>query len=118
MNTQTPRRISTRTVVLVGALVSAVLAGLVSFYASSHPDGLEFVAEKLGFDSEAADSHTADSPLADYAVSGVADPRVSGGLAGLAGLVVVALVMGALVWLLRRGRSTSGERHDRDDAGK
>lgn len=95
-------RVSTRAVLVVGAVVSLLLAGVVSFYASSHPDGLEHVAETLGFADSAQEHHLADSPLADYAFSGVADSRASGGLAGLAGVVIVALVMGGLVWLLRR----------------
>ena len=44
------RRVSTRALVLGGILVSLVLAGIVSFYASASPDGLESVAEKNGFD--------------------------------------------------------------------
>lgn len=101
---------STRTLVVVGLLASALLAGVVSFYASGHPDGLEHVAGALGFDSTARDSATAGSPLADYAVSEVGDPRLSGGLAGLAGVLVVGLVMAALVLLLRRrGGSTDAD---------
>ena len=34
---------------LAALLVTLFVAGGVSFYASSHPDGLEFVAEKTGF---------------------------------------------------------------------
>ena len=34
----------------VGALVASLLvAGVASYYASSHPDGLEYVAEQTGF---------------------------------------------------------------------
>ena len=96
------KRVSTRTVLIVGTIVSILLAGVVSFYASTNPDGLEYVAESLGFADSAKDHQTADSPLADYTVSGVADSRVSGGLAGLAGLLVVAAIMAGLIWLLRR----------------
>ncbi len=100
-------RVSTRTLLIVGAAIAVFLAAVVSFYASSSPDGLEHVAGTLGFDSSETKHHSDGSPLAGYAVSGVADERLSGGLAGLAGVVVVALVMGALVWLLRRGSRTS-----------
>jgi cobalt/nickel transport protein len=49
-----------------GFLVSLFLAGVVSFYASSDPDGLEKVAEDIGF-IETAEEHTyADGALADY----------------------------------------------------
>lgn len=96
------RRVSTRMVVLLGLLVSAVLAGVVSAFASSNPDGLEFVAEELGFDATAGDHHLEGSALADYAVRGLGDGGLSGGLAGLIGLAVVAAVTFGLVWLLRR----------------
>lgn len=94
---------ATRVVVGVGIAISLVIAAVLSWFASGHPDGLEHVAETLGFDGTARDSATADSPLADYAASGVAGP-LSGGLAGVVGVLVVALVMFALVALLRRRR--------------
>lgn len=95
-------RVSTRTLVVAGALVSVVVAGVASFFASGHPDGLEYVAERLGFADTARDSATASSPLADYATTGVSGGFASGGLAGLAGVAVTALVMVGLVLLLRR----------------
>jgi cobalt/nickel transport protein len=91
-------RVRTRTVLLVGVLLSLVLAGVVSAYASSHPDGLQSVAADLGFLGTARDSAGAASPFADYATRGVGDARLSGGLAGLVGVLVV----GALAFVLFR----------------
>ena len=48
-----------------GFAVTLVVAGGLSLFASAHPDGLEFVGAKLGFDSAAKDSAVAGSPLAD-----------------------------------------------------
>ncbi len=98
------RRVSTRGLVVTGLLVTLFLAGVASFYASSHPDGLEYVAEKTGFSSTAKDHASADSPFADYATQGVSDQRLSGGLAGVAGVVVVGVLFGGLTWALRRRR--------------
>ena len=95
------RRPSTRRLVTVGLVVSLVVAGVVSYFASAHPDGLEHVAARLGFDTSARDSAAAGSPLADYAVRGVDGP-VSGGLAGVLGILAVGLVMGLLVLYVRR----------------
>ena len=97
-----------RRLVVVGLLVSALLAAVGSLVASGHPDGLEHVASTLGFDSTARDSATAGSPLADYSVAPVGDARLSGGLAGLVGVLVVGVVMAALVLLLRRRRDPTG----------
>lgn len=95
-------RVSTRRLVLVGSAVCLLVAGVVSFFASSHPDGLEHVAHTLGFAGSARTSAAEGSPLAGYGVEGVSNGFVSGGLAGVLGLVVVAVVMGGLVLLLRR----------------
>lgn len=107
MSTTTDRpRVSTRRLVGVGLAVCLVIAGLVSYYASSHPDGLEFVSRSLGFGDAARQSPTEGSPLAGYAVRGVSDGRLSGGLAGVVGAVVVGLLMFGLVRLVRRRGST------------
>jgi cobalt/nickel transport protein len=94
--------VSTRRLVVIGLAVSALVAGVLSFYASGHPDGLTHVAQSLGFSGTARSSVTSGSPLAGYSVAGVRDARLSGGLAGLLGLAVVGLVMTGLVLLLRR----------------
>lgn len=92
----------TRSFVVVGLLVALVLAGVGSYYASSLPDGLEYVAERTGFADNADDHAAADGPLADYRVDGIEDERVSGGLAGVVGALVVLLLTGGLTLLLRR----------------
>lgn len=97
---------------LVTFLVAALLlAGVGSYYASSHPDGLEHVAEQTGFLDSGEESPAAGSPLADYQTSGVEDDRLSGGLAGVVGSLVVLLLMGGIAWAVRR-RGASPERRD------
>jgi cobalt/nickel transport protein len=96
-------RPSTRTVLAVGLAVSVLVAAVLSAWASSHPDGLEHVAQSLGFAGSAQDSVTSGSPLADYSAPGVEDPRLSRGLAGVLGVAVVGLVMAVLLTWLRRG---------------
>ncbi len=95
-------RVGTRAFFSVALLVCLLVAGGASFYASSHPDGLEFVADRTGFLHAGDDSPTADSPFADYQTSGVEDPRLSGGLAGVVGVGVMLVLSGALFWALRR----------------
>jgi hypothetical protein len=92
------------TLVGVGVLLSLLLAGVVSFYASSEPDGLNKVAEDHGFAANAADSANASIPTAGYAISGISDERLSGGLAGVLGVVVVLVIAFGVFWLLARGR--------------
>ena len=113
-----PRRRTTR-FLLVGLLVALVVAGVGSYYASSSPDGLEWSAEKEGFLDTAEDSATADSPLADYAVSGVDDGRLSGGLAGVVGVAVTLVLAGGITLLVRRrnGGPAADSADERADAG-
>lgn len=94
--------ISNRRFIIVGAIVSLFLAAFLSFYASSHPDGLEKVGESIGFIETAKDSAVADSPLADYGVEGVEDARISGALAGIIGLAVTAAVSYGVFALVKR----------------
>ena len=95
---------------LVGLVVALLLAGGGSYYASAHPDGLEYVAEKTGFGHAAEDPKTADSPFADYQTAGIDDERVSGGVAGVVGVLLVLVLAGGLAYAVRRrapSRSTN-----------
>jgi hypothetical protein len=96
------RRVSTRVLLVAGLAVTLLLAGFVSFYASSHPDGLESVAEEVGFSQTAQEHAGSGSPFADYGTQGVSNQRLSGGVAGVVGVLVVAVVGGGLAWALRR----------------
>lgn len=102
-------RVSTRALVIAGIIVSLVLAGFVSYYASSSPDGLEHVAATTGFENAAAAHASSGSPLADYATKGVDNPRLSGGLAGVIGCVLVLALAGGLFAVIRRGRPPTEE---------
>ncbi|WBB58835.1 energy-coupling factor ABC transporter permease [Streptomyces sp. WMMC500] len=87
----------------VGVAASLVLAGVVSFYASSDPDGLEKVAGDKGIAEEEKEHALSDSPLADYGVEDITDARLSGGLAGVIG-VTVTLAVGSGVFVAVRRR--------------
>jgi cobalt/nickel transport protein len=88
--------------IVVGFAVSLVLAGGISYYASSHPDGFEKSAGEIGFLDTAKESPLKDSPLAEYGVAGVENERLSGGLAGLIGVGATAAVSFAIFYGLRR----------------
>ena len=85
-------KVSNKKFYLGGLAVSLILAGVVSFYASSHPDGLEKVAGDIGFIETAKDPATAGSALADYGVKGIENERASVGVAGVIGVVVTGVV--------------------------
>ena len=83
-------------------LAALLVAGFGSYYASSHPDGLNFVAQKTGFIDQEKKSAAAGGPFAGYATKGVDDQRLSGGIAGVAGCLLVLTIGGSLFWVLRR----------------
>jgi cobalt/nickel transport protein len=88
--------------IVIGFAASLILAGGVSYYASSHPDGFEKSAGEIGFLDTAKESPLKDSPLAEYGVAGVENERLSGGLAGVIGVGVTAGVSFLIFYGLRR----------------
>lgn len=97
-----------KTFLISGFVASLFLAGVVSFYASSHPDGLEKVAQDIGFIETAKEHTNADGALADYGVKGIDNARLSTGLAGVIGVVATGVVSTGLFLLVRR-KSGSGK---------
>ncbi|MFJ8646102.1 energy-coupling factor ABC transporter permease [Streptomyces sp. NPDC093546] len=96
---------STTKVWATGLVTALALAGVVSFYASASPDGLEKVAADQGIDQKVEDHAAKDSPLADYGVSGVTNARLSGGLAGTIGVGATVAVGTGVFWAVRRRRA-------------
>jgi hypothetical protein len=104
--------IRTRTFYVVLLVAALLVAGVLSYYASTSPDGLMHVADTTGI-ATSEKAHASDgSPLAGYAVSGVGDGRLGKGLAGVIG-VLVCLTLGlGLSWFVRRRPAADA----RDDA--
>ncbi len=95
-------RLATKTFAAVAVLICLVLAGVVSYYASGNPDGLNRVASDNGLSKQEKESAAKDSPLAGYDSKGVDNSRLSGGLAGVAGVLVVLGAAGGLAFVVRR----------------
>jgi len=89
---------------LVGIAIALAIAGFLSFYASSSPDGLEKVAIDLGFIDSAKDSAVAGSALADYGVAGLDNERLSVGIAGVIGIIATGLIMVLIIRLIGKKR--------------
>jgi cobalt/nickel transport system permease protein len=88
--------------VILGGLVVAALLAMVSPLASSDPDGLERVAEDIGFLDRAQDAPYQIIP--DYVLPGVPNEALATILAGIVGLLIVFGVT-YLVGRARRGQS-------------
>lgn len=90
------------------AVVALLLAGVLSLFASGSPDGLERVAEDQGIAHTANDHDLADGPMADYGVAVIDNGPLSGGLAGVVGVLVVLTLTTGVAYVVRRRRPDAG----------
>lgn len=81
---------------------SLFIAGFISWFASSHPDGLERVAENLGFMNKAVEPVV--NVLPDYSVPGLKG-FISTGLAGIIGVCATfgfVMLLGKVIFHLKK----------------
>lgn len=110
--------VPTRVLVVTGLLLALLLAGVASYYAASAPDGLNRVAQDQGF-AATEETHNDVTPFAGYETEGIGDDRLSGGLAGVAGCLVVLIVAGGLTKVLRaRSRGEAGSDRTTGSTGR
>lgn len=100
--------------VAAGLIGAVLLTVFVAPLANPNPDGLERVATDQGFGDTATEHAIADSPLADYGVSGVESDRTGTVIAGIIGVAITFTIAGGLFLLFHR-RNASSE-HDNADA--
>lgn len=84
--------------IVIPLAASLLIALVFSPFASSHPDGLEWLAQKYSFFHETAPSFVA--PLSDYAMPGIAHEALATGMAGASGIIVVfsTACLLSLIW--------------------
>jgi cobalt/nickel transport system permease protein len=80
------RLTSPRSMMVAGLAIAIAVAGLLAPLASSHPDGLERVAENLNFASLATDSFAL---VPEYEAPGVTWPAAAVAIAGILGVLLV-----------------------------
>lgn len=96
-------RIANPAAVMVGVIAMAlVVAGFLSPFASSLPDGLEHAAEQLGFAGRARAMPGA--PFPDYVMPFIESAGLATALAGILGTLAAA----AVGWLVSRSLGASG----------
>jgi hypothetical protein len=80
-------------------LLSIVIAVLAAFFASAHPDGLEKVAETLGFIEKGAER---TSLMTDYAVPFISGEGISTATAGIIGILITLGLFAVLPLVLKK----------------
>ncbi|WP_030144683.1 PDGLE domain-containing protein [Glycomyces sp. NRRL B-16210] len=105
----------TKGFLIAGVLVTLVLAGFVSLFASASPDGMESVL-LTGCETEdgeitggacalqAAGEHEIGGAFADYGVAFLDNEVLGASLAGILGSLFTLAAATGLFWLLARGR--------------
>jgi hypothetical protein len=83
-------------------LVAIGLAVVAAQFASSSPDGLEFVAEQEGFLETADTRAPSGAPLADYGEDLTSSGWLNTAIAGLAGTLLTLAAGYGVFWLARR----------------
>lgn len=99
--------------ILIGLAAAVGLAAFVGPFASPLPDGLEKVAEKLGFASAATPSPVLAAPVPEYELPGLGSPVIAVAIGGALGTVLVFVLSLLLARLLVPGR-TPGRDQVRD----
>ena len=84
-----------------GLLVSIILVVFLAPFTSSWPDGLEHVAEDVGF-MENSESLSGRGLLPDYSVPGLKDEVESTALAGVLGVLIIFGVVYGVGKMIRR----------------
>jgi cobalt/nickel transport protein len=74
--------------ILLGLLIALGLAGIISLFASSFPDGLERVAADKGFLHKGEIAPAVKAPLADYGVPKIPSQKLSTACAGIFGTLL------------------------------
>lgn len=120
--------VSRRAFYVLFAVAALVIAGVISYAASSAPDGLDSTTLRgcaevtvdgvTQLQGTCIAQHTtehamASSPLADYAIGGAGH---TGGIAGVTGVLITLVVAGGLFWLISRRTRPAG--NPLDDAGR
>jgi cobalt/nickel transport protein len=102
---------------ITGIVVTLVLAGFVSLFASASPDGLESVL-LTGCDTtdgeitggtcvlQATGEHEIGGAFADYGMSFLDNEILGASLAGILGVLLTLAIATGFFWLLARGKKS------------
>ncbi len=91
--------------IVIGLAIALFIAGIISIFASSWPDGLEKVAEKLNFLEKGEGEPALTSPVPDYAMPGVKNEKLATSVAGVIGTLIVFGFSYGIAMLIKQRKS-------------
>ncbi len=92
-------------ILVAGLLISLFLAGILSPFASTLPDGLERVAINLGFLKLGEGRHLVKSPIPDYAFPKLENEQMATALAGVIGTLVTIILIYGLTLAIKKKKA-------------
>ena len=94
-----------RNTLLVGLVAALVVGGLVSYFASTHPDGLEKTQERIGAEARYGGVEAPAVAFEEYSLKGLGEGFWANAAAGVAGSLLVLGILLGVGRLLRRRAS-------------
>ncbi|MCF6096485.1 PDGLE domain-containing protein [Thermovorax subterraneus] len=83
--------------------LAIIIAALLSQYASPLPDGLERVAEDLGFLEKGESPVLKFSPMPDYTITTINNEKISTAIAGITGTLITLAFAWGCIKLIAKG---------------
>lgn len=80
-------------------LLAIAVAVLAAFFASAYPDGLDSIAQKLGFSGKSIE-HAA--PMTGYGMKWLPEGCPSTAVAGIAGILLIFGIFGLIAFALKK----------------
>ena len=99
----------TKRIFWIGLAAALLVAVVLAQFASSSPDGLEYVAEQEGFAETATDHDLAGTPLADYGEELSDSGGLNTAVAGFIGTLATLAIGYGVFWLARRTNRSPSE---------
>jgi hypothetical protein len=97
-----------RTTLLAGLGIALAIGGVVSYFASPDPDGLEKTQERLGAaEPTHAEVPAPPSAFHEYTLKGIANGFAANAAAGVAGTFLVLAILLGVGYALRRRRAAA-----------
>lgn len=102
-----------RRTLIVGTVIAILIAGVVSYFASPNPDGLEKAQEELGA-AEPAHAAVEVPPVAfqEYNLKWLGEGFWSNAVAGVVGALAVLAILLGVGRVLARGKAKAAARPD------
>jgi len=88
--------------IIITLILCIIFAAIASLIASSHPDGLEWAAEHLGFLSASEGQETITSPMPDYIMPWIRNKCLSSTITAALGTLFVFLIILGIGRLIKR----------------